>query len=77
MIVYFNVCNHCGTQTQISEGAEDVQGFEFTFYTFKLKDSIRGQKPWPGKYKSGTFCDVNCLIEFLKNNLDSQGRMIE
>lgn len=72
MIISYNVCEHCGSQTEISNITDDT-GFEFHFCTFSLKDSARGQKPWPGKFNVGSFCDRNCLLEYLKANLDEKG----
>lgn len=75
VIVHYNVCDHCGQQTQISSDEKDItNGFEFFFYTLDLKESIKGNKYSP-KFKCGTFCDRDCLVEFLKANLKPNGRL--
>lgn len=73
MIVHYNVCDHCGNQTQIEDEVV-TSGFEFCFYSLELKDSLKGNKFSP-KFKSATFCGRDCLIEFLKKYLEPNGRL--
>jgi hypothetical protein len=74
MIVHFSVCEHCGRQKQISEEVEET-GFEFFYYTTDLRDALKNTKSYfQNKFKSGTFCDRSCLIEFIKNNIDDKGK---
>ena len=75
MIVHYNVCDHCGQQTQIEDDKEQ-HGFEFFFYSLELKDSLKGNKFSP-KFRSATFCQRECLVEFLKVNLEMNGRLKE
>lgn len=71
MIVFYNVCEHCGKQTQITEDKTDEwnKGCEFYFSIVGLSESIKGSK-FPGKLTSFTFCDKECVLEYLKVNFE-------
>lgn len=72
MIVYYNVCDQCGTQTDVTE---DGTQFEFSFTVVSVFDSMMLGHRRPSNIKShtGTFCDRDCLIAFLETNVRKNG----
>lgn len=82
MIINMNVCDNCGNQSEIppprdktSPDEEPEKGFAFHFYTTSLQRMVADNRFSSTKYKSGTFCDKECLLQFIKDNLDAYGRM--
>lgn len=76
MIVYYNVCDQCGNQHQIDseqsspEFESDLKnGFVFSFNIQSLFATLNDRKFTQPKLQSATFCDKECLIEYLKTNL--------
>lgn len=71
MIINYNVCDHCGSQKQILSGSDNgvqvalaVQmPYEVVSNAYSKKEEFRG-----------TFCDRDCLLSFIKENLTLSGR---
>lgn len=72
MIVFYNICDHCSNQTQIEDDKNDY-GIEFHFYSYLISTKERRDN-W-SKRNVGTFCNKECLLEYLKNNLDNKGKV--
>ena len=75
MIVSYNVCDHCGAQTEITEaeGSECKDCFEFNYYVVNVVALCKGAKNNFPKWVGFTFCNRDCLIEYLKQNMDNDG----
>lgn len=76
MILNYSVCDHCGNRAQIIKEEKESESFEFFFCSLTIKEAVQGHKPYPNKFQSSTFCNRNCLIEYLKNKLDMKGNFI-
>lgn len=78
MIVHYNVCDQCGNQTQVdlSEDGEN-KGFEFSFATQDLVACLEKDRFRTAKMKTGTFCDKDCLLEYLKAHIAENGQIKE
>ena len=76
MLVTFLICDFCGTQNQIhtDEKKIDNVGFEFCFYTLCASDALENKRYNP-KYNNLTFCGKECLMEFLKKNINNDGML--
>lgn len=72
MIVYFNVCDHCGNQNEIKEG--DSQ-FVLSFTTQSAHEFIKKGRPYPSKDFQGTFCDKECMINYFQEFLSHNGKL--
>ena len=75
MIVHYNVCEQCGNQKQIEteksspeEESRLSNGFVFSFSIQSLYSVLNNRYGTP-KYQNATFCDKDCLIEYLKINI--------
>jgi hypothetical protein len=67
MILSINVCDNCGTQAEIKKGDDQI---EFHFKSFSLA-SMRLDNSYSGnKLISCTFCGKDCLLDYLKENLN-------
>ena len=66
MIVHMNVCDFCGSQTQIQSGS-----FCGLYANFYIAPTIE-KAPWPIKYVEKTFCNKQCLMEFFKENVNDK-----
>jgi len=72
MIVYYNVCDHCSSQSEMVSGSQD--GVDFLFDT----DSAFKRATNPTAFRMSrlqrkTFCDKECLLSYLKDCLDHHG----
>jgi len=73
MIVYYNICDNCGNQNQIISGSAG-SGVSFTFYvfpTYEVKSLMFS------KNEEVTFCNKECLLSYLKDNLTKSGLFLE
>jgi hypothetical protein len=70
MIVNFNVCDHCGNQKQIVSGST---GLDVTFHIQTVYERIDSPHKFRTKDTNGTFCDKECFISYLKENLTNDG----
>jgi hypothetical protein len=72
------VCDHCGNQTQVymDEKQHINNCFSISVVVEEMLNAIKGST-YGAKYKSFTFCDRNCFIEFIKNNMDINGKFKE
>lgn len=73
MILYKNVCDHCGKETQIEETADS---FQIDFRIENLYEQIHGRR-YSRDYLKKTFCRKGCLAEWFKENLDCSNRVKE
>jgi predicted dinucleotide-utilizing enzyme len=71
MIVTYNVCDHCGTQKQIMSGS--AGGIDVLFAIDDTYESTRNPTRFRQKDLQGTFCDKECFISWLKENLNTRG----
>ena len=70
------VCDHCGCQTQIhldEKGADDKY-FEISICIGEMNQVIKGNT-FGHKYKSFTFCNKDCMLEYLKANMEMNGKL--
>jgi hypothetical protein len=65
MIVQYNVCNFCGTQKEIINNTNC--GISITLSVTLLG----GKTEWKNHTK--TFCDRDCLIEYLRHHITPEG----
>jgi hypothetical protein len=64
MILISNVCDHCGNQSEIKKGDNQIE-FQFKWMSLassKLENSYNGNK-----LTHVTFCGKDCLIEYMKD----------
>lgn len=71
MIVYYNVCDHCGTQKQIMSGSHN--GIDVLFSIERTYESVESPHKFRNKDYKGTFCDKECYLAWLQTNLTTQG----
>jgi len=77
-VLYQLCCDYCGNIHQIytDENKTHNEGFEFCFFTLDAFSSLEtANKRYNPKYNSLTFCDKDCLIEYLKTNLNKDGTL--
>jgi hypothetical protein len=79
MIVHYNVCDQCGNQSQLDTAeSESSGGFEFCFMIQDIVASLEHDKfRSKQSMKSVTFCDKECLLEYLKLHLTENGQFKE
>jgi len=78
MIVYYNVCDQCGNQNQIDPSEDsDNKGFEFAFSSQDLVACLEKDRFKTTKMRTATFCDRECMLEFLKVNISESGQIKE
>lgn len=70
------VCDFCGSQTQINLDEKENKCFEISISVCDLGHVIKGNN-YGVKAKSFHFCDKNCMIEYLKNNMEINGKFKE
>lgn len=72
MIVFYNVCDHCGTQKEISSGSLG-NGFSVKFSIEEAYEQASNPHKYGIKSYQGTFCDRECFLEWMKENMNSHG----
>lgn len=73
MIVYMNVCDQCGNQNQIQSGSFD-SGIDVNFTIISVFQVVENRNKYStDKQITGTFCDRDCLIEWLKARVSDKG----
>jgi hypothetical protein len=71
MIVNYNVCDHCSTQKQIMSGSN--VGIDVLFTIDDTYESVSNPNRFRQKNFHGTFCDKECFLAWLKENLNDRG----
>jgi hypothetical protein len=64
-IVTYSVCDQCGTQKEIINNTSC--GISITFSV----TTLGGKTEWKNHVK--TFCDADCLIEYFRSHIVSEG----
>ncbi len=73
MIVNYNVCDQCGNQNEIRSGSVD-SGIDITFTIVPTYQTIENAGTYKmNKNVNGTFCDKECMIEWLKSHVSKAG----
>ena len=65
MIVSYNVCDFCGNQSEIGKTMCSGINVSWCVRSAYKADRIT-------KYSDGTFCDINCFIEFVKKSIKKE-----
>jgi hypothetical protein len=66
-IVSYSVCDYCSSQTQITSGS--FCGIQLEFNLFPMLGTV--QTKWGTTKK--TFCNVDCLIEYVRLHFTNEG----
>jgi len=77
LLVYQNVCDFCGNCKQILKNDNQIS---FSYFSEPLAERVEDEAKRSYRktiLEEGTFCSRDCIVEFIKKNIDVDGNMNE